>query len=62
MVFKNKFLSLSLAALAGIVFPTCECGIIPIVKRLIKKGVPLNLAVTYMLAAPLINPMVIFST
>lgn len=62
MVFKNKFLSLSLAALAGIVFPTCECGIIPIVKRLIKKGVPLNLAVTYMLAAPLINPVVIFST
>ena len=47
---------------AGIIFPLCECGAMPIVQRLIRKGVPPAVATTYMLAAPALNPLAMFST
>lgn len=50
------------AALVGLIFPVCECAIIPITRRLIKKGVPVGFGVTFMLAVPIINPVVIMST
>jgi len=50
------------AALIGLIFPVCECAIIPITRRLIKKGLPLGFGVTFMLAVPIINPVVIMST
>lgn len=50
------------AALIGLVFPVCECAIVPITRRLIKKGVPIGFGVTFMLAVPIINPVVIIST
>ncbi|MFL0196944.1 permease [Clostridium sp. WILCCON 0269] len=59
---KNIFIGLILASLMGLIFPVCECAIVPIVKRLIKKGVPVSIAVTFMLAAPIINPIVLLST
>lgn len=59
---KNKLLGGILAAMAGIVFPTCECTSVTITKGLMKKGVPINMAITYMLAAPIVNPLVILST
>ncbi|MCI0365826.1 MAG: permease, partial [Phycisphaerales bacterium] len=48
--------------LLGLVFPMCECGIIPVMKRLLRKGLPLSLCVSYMLAGPIINVVVIMST
>ncbi|KEI11701.1 permease [Clostridium botulinum] len=59
---KNKFLGLLLASLIGIVFPVCECTIVPITKKLIKKGVPLGVAFTFMLSVPIVNPIVLMST
>lgn len=59
---KHKLLGLLTASLAGIVFPLCECAIIPIGRRLIKKGVPVYMAVTFMLAVPIVNPVVMLST
>lgn len=59
---KNKFLGLLAASLVGIVFPICECAIIPITRRLMKKGVPVYMAVTFMLAVPIVNPVVMLST
>jgi uncharacterized membrane protein YraQ (UPF0718 family) len=47
---------------AGIVLPLCECGAMPIVQRLIRKGVPPAVATTYMLAAPALNPLALFGT
>jgi hypothetical protein len=47
---------------AGIIFPLCECGAMPIVQRLIRKGVPPAVSLTYMLAAPALNPLAMFST
>jgi uncharacterized membrane protein YraQ (UPF0718 family) len=53
---------LSLGIAAGFVLPTCECGVVPVVRRLIGKGVPTHVAIAYMLAAPILNPVVIVST
>ncbi|TRX70242.1 permease [Carboxylicivirga sp. M1479] len=47
---------------SGFVLPTCECGVVPIVRRLINKGVPPYIAIAYMLAAPIVNPVVLAST
>jgi uncharacterized membrane protein YraQ (UPF0718 family) len=47
---------------AGLIFPLCECGAMPIVQRLIRKGVPPAVATIYMLAAPGLNPLAMFST
>jgi uncharacterized protein len=48
--------------LLGLVFPVCECGVVPFARRLMRKGLPLSSAVTILLAAPVVNPIVIAST
>lgn len=59
---KNKLLGIIPASLSGLIFPVCECGIVPIAGRLVQKGFPLPSAVAFMLAAPVINPVVALST
>ncbi len=59
---KNRLISLLAACLLGLLFPLCECGIVPVVRRLIKKGVPVSAGIAFMLATPIINPVVITST
>lgn len=59
---RNVFLAVCLSASLGLVFPMCECGVVPIIRRLMAKGLPLSNAVAYMLAAPIVNPIVIVST
>ncbi|NOK59217.1 MAG: hypothetical protein GFH27_549283n322 [Chloroflexi bacterium AL-W] len=49
-------------ALLGLVFPVCECGSIPTARRLIAKGAPLPMGIAFVLAAPVVNPVVIAST
>jgi uncharacterized membrane protein YraQ (UPF0718 family) len=55
-------LQLPAAALAGIAFPVCECGSVPVARRLARKGLAPSAAVTFMLAAPILNPVVVAST
>ena len=55
-------LQLPAAALAGVAFPICECGSVPVARRLIQRGLMPSAAVTFMLAAPVLNPIVIAST
>lgn len=59
---RNRFVAVALSGLFGLVFPLCECGIVPVMRRLIRKGVPSACAVTYMLAAPIVNPITMLST
>jgi uncharacterized membrane protein YraQ (UPF0718 family) len=62
-VFPSRFgLGFITAMFAGLLFPVCECAIVPVTTRLVKKGVALPIAVTFMLSAPIINPIVIVST
>lgn len=49
-------------ALLGFCFPVCECGVVPLSRRLLKKGLPLSVGVSFLLAAPVFNPIVIAST
>ena len=59
---KNKPLAVILSGLLGAIFPVCECAIVPVIRRLIRKGLPVSCAITYMLSAPIINPIVVIST
>ncbi|MGG4266153.1 permease [Peribacillus simplex] len=59
---KNPILSVLCAIGAGVFFLACECGIVPITRRLIAKGVPLSAAIAFMLSAPILNPIVLLST
>jgi uncharacterized membrane protein YraQ (UPF0718 family) len=62
LVPKNPFLAVAIGAVLGLVFPMCECGIVPVMRRLLRKGLPLGTCVAYMLAGPIINLIVISST
>ncbi len=46
----------------GFTFPVCECGIVPVVRRLYGKGLPMGVGVAFLLAAPVMNPIVFVST
>src|SRR5438477_1451332 len=59
---RNRVLAIGLGGILGIVFPMCECGIIVVMKRLLRKGLPLSVCVAYVLAGPVINVVVILST
>ena len=59
---KNGFLATLVSGLLGLCFPVCECGIVPVVRRLINKGLPVSCGITFMLASPIVNPIVAFST
>ncbi|MGK0185258.1 MAG: uncharacterized membrane protein YraQ (UPF0718 family) [Verrucomicrobiales bacterium] len=59
---KNRVLAIFASGLLGAIFPVCECAIVPVIRRLVKKGLPVACAVTYMLSAPIINPITVVST
>ena len=59
---KNKLLSFGTAILSGFFLPLCDCAVVPVAARLIKKGVPVPAAVTFMLASPIVNPITIAAT
>ncbi|MBI3408308.1 MAG: permease [Planctomycetes bacterium] len=58
----NRVLAIMLGALLGIIFPMCECGIIVVMRRLLRKGLPLSVCVSYVLCGPVINVVVLTST
>jgi uncharacterized membrane protein YraQ (UPF0718 family) len=51
-----------LSSVFGFVAPVCDCGVIPLARRLSAKGVPVYAATTFILAAPVVNPVVMIST
>jgi uncharacterized membrane protein YraQ (UPF0718 family) len=59
---RSRTLAIVIGALLGLIFPMCECGIIPVMRRLIRKGLPLSCCVAYLLAGPIINVVVMLST
>ncbi|HKI33508.1 MAG TPA: permease [Gemmataceae bacterium] len=59
---RNRLWAILAGALLGLPFPMCECGIIPIMRRLIRKGLPLSACTAYLLAGPIINVVVFGST
>ncbi|MBM7605317.1 uncharacterized membrane protein YraQ (UPF0718 family) [Metabacillus crassostreae] len=59
---KNMIIAVLPAALLGAIFPVCECAVVPVVRRLIKKGMPLHVAFVFLACAPILNPVVAAST
>lgn len=59
---KSKAQGVLAAIAAGFFFPLCECGAMPVISRLVRKGIPVSIATTYLLATPLLNPLTLFST
>ncbi len=51
-----------MGASMGLLFPVCECGVVPVTRRLYQKGLPVSVGIAFLLAAPVINPIVILST
>ena len=59
---ENKVLAILFGTLVGFIFPSCECGIVPIITRFLEKKVPSYTAIPFMATAPIINPVVLFAT
>lgn len=59
---RNPLLATLMGAFMGFTFPVCECGVVPVARRLYTKGLPMSVGVTFLLAAPVINPVVLVST
>jgi hypothetical protein len=59
---RNPVLAALSGGLLGLALPVCECGSIPAARRLLQKGVALPVGIAFVLAAPVINPIVIIST
>jgi uncharacterized protein len=59
---KHPVLGAFVGSCIGFLFPVCECGNVPVARRLIMQGVPMPVAIGFLLAAPTVNPIVIWST
>jgi len=58
---RNLTIGLIFSALMGLVLPMCECASVVVIRRLIRKGLPLSCAITYMMGAPIVSPVVALS-
>ncbi|MEH1840862.1 MAG: permease [Nostoc sp.] len=59
---KNPLLGALVGSMIGFLFPVCECGNVPVARRFLIQGVPMPVAIGFLLAAPTINPVVIWAT
>lgn len=59
---RNPILGALVGSSIGFLFPVCECGNVPVARRLLMQGVPPSVAIGFLLAAPTVNPIVIWST
>jgi uncharacterized membrane protein YraQ (UPF0718 family) len=59
---KNRILSHFLTAALGFFMPVCECGNVPVVRKMMQKGFSVSQSITFLLAAPIVNPIVWITT
>lgn len=59
---KNALAGSLAGSLIGFLFPVCECGNVPVARRLLVQGAPPAVAIGFLLAAPTINPVVFWAT
>lgn len=59
---RNPIAGVIAGSFLGILFPVCECGVVPVTRRLYQKGLPVSVGITFLLAAPVMNPIVLAST
>lgn len=59
---QNPYIALLPAVLVSALLPVCECAIIPVVRRLLRKGMPLHIGIVILVGAPILNPVVFAAT
>lgn len=59
---RNLVAATIMGAMMGFAFPVCECGVVPVARRLYRKGLPMSVGIAFLLAAPVMNPVVVAST
>jgi uncharacterized protein len=59
---RSPILSAFAGALMGFFLPVCECGVVPLTRRLYRKGLPIPAGMAFLLGAPALNPIVLAST
>ncbi|WP_280270570.1 permease [Nocardia wallacei] len=59
---RNESAAIGVAGLAGIALPGCECGAVPVSRRLMDQGAPGAAAFAFLLSAPAVNPVVLIAT
>lgn len=59
---RNPLLSLVPALAVGMMMPVCECGNVAVARRFLAKGLPISSCITFLLAAPILNPVALFAT
>ncbi len=59
---KHPLLGAFAGSCVGFLFPVCECGNVPVARRLLMQGAPSPVAIGFLLAAPTINPIVFWAT
>lgn len=59
---KNPFLRRACISLMGMLLPVCECGNVPLARGLVIRGFTVPESLTFLLAAPILNPITIITT
>lgn len=59
---RNRTAAVFMSGILGAIFPVCECAVVPVIRRLVRNGLPASCALAYMLAAPIVNPVTAIST
>lgn len=59
---KNTVVRRLLISCFGFAMPVCECGNVPLARGLVRKGFTVSEATTFLLAAPILNPVTLITT
>ncbi len=62
LVPRRSSVAVPVAAIAAAALPGCECSSVPVAGRLVSRGVNPAAALTFLLAAPALNPVVLVAT
>ncbi len=58
----HRNVAIAMSGFLGLVNPMCDCGVIVVMRRLLRKGLPLSCCVTYILSGPIMNVLVMATT
>jgi hypothetical protein len=58
----HRNVAIVMSGFLGLVNPMCDCGVIVVMRRLLRKGLPLSCCVTYILSGPIMNVLVMATT
>jgi uncharacterized membrane protein YraQ (UPF0718 family) len=59
---RNPILRRMVLSLLGVLLPVCECGNVPLSRGLVMRGLTVPEAMTFLVAAPIVNPVTIITT